>query len=82
MIPGVLLRVMRVCTLCVARMLARVVGVNDVCALFCCCNLVGVILTTAKYKSKYGDSFPTPKNLAIYDSTVTKDTVPFEWAKK
>ena len=36
MIPGVLLRVMRACTLGVARMLARVVGVDDVCALFCC----------------------------------------------
>ena len=28
-------------------------------------NLVGVILTTAEYKSKYGVSFPTPKRLAI-----------------
>ena len=37
MTPGVLLRVMRACTLGVARMLARVVGVDDVFALFCCC---------------------------------------------
>ena len=32
-IPGVLFRVTRTCTLGVARMLARVVGVDDVCAL-------------------------------------------------
>ena len=37
MIPGVLLHIMRACTLGVARMLMRVVGVNDVCALFYCC---------------------------------------------
>ena len=37
MIPGVLLRVTRACTLGVARMFARVVGVDTVCALFCCC---------------------------------------------
>ena len=36
-IPGVLLRFTRACTLGVARMLARVVGVDEVCALFCCC---------------------------------------------
>ena len=34
MTPGVLLRVTRACTLGVARMLARVVVVDDVCALF------------------------------------------------
>ena len=45
-------------------------------------NLVGVILTTAEYKSKYDVSFPTPKRPAIYDATITKETVPFEWAKK
>ena len=37
MIPGVLLRVTRVCILGVACMLVHVVGVNNVCALFCCC---------------------------------------------
>ena len=37
MIPGVLLSVTHACTLSVARMLARVVGVDKVCALFCCC---------------------------------------------
>ena len=37
MIPGVLLLVTRACTLGVARMLTCVVGVYEVCALFCCC---------------------------------------------
>ena len=37
MIPGVLLRVTRACNLGVACMLARVVGVDNICALFCCC---------------------------------------------
>ena len=37
MIPGLLLRVTRACTLGVACMLARVVGVDDVFALFCYC---------------------------------------------
>ena len=37
MIPGVLLRVTQACTLGVARMLARVVGVDNVFSLFCCC---------------------------------------------
>ena len=37
MIPGVLLRVTRACTLGVARILARVIGDDNVCALFCCC---------------------------------------------
>ena len=36
MIPGVLLRVTRACTLGVAHILARVVGVDEVCVLFCC----------------------------------------------
>ena len=45
-------------------------------------NLVGVILTTAEYKSKYGVTFPTPKRPEIYDDTITKDTVPFERVKK
>ena len=35
--PGMLLRVTRACTLGVASMLVRVVGVADVCALLCCC---------------------------------------------
>ena len=35
-IPGVLLRVTRSCTLGVARMMAHVVGVNEVFLLFCC----------------------------------------------
>ena len=37
-------------------------------------NLVGVILTTTEYKSKYGVSFLTPKITAIYDATITKNT--------
>ena len=37
MIPGGLLGVTRTCTLGVARMLARVVGVDEVCAVLCCC---------------------------------------------
>ena len=37
MIPGLLLRVTQVFTLGVARMLVRMVGVDNVCALFCCC---------------------------------------------
>ena len=45
-------------------------------------NLVGVILTTAEYKSKYGVTFPTPKRPEIYDAAITKDTVPFERVKK
>ena len=45
-------------------------------------NLVGVILTTAEYKSKFGVTFPTPKMPAIYDATITKDTVPFERTNK
>ena len=45
-------------------------------------NLVGFILTTAKYKYKYGVTFLTPKRPAIYDTTITKDTVPFERVKK
>ena len=36
MIPGVLLRVTRASTLVVSHMLARVVGVDKVCVLFCC----------------------------------------------
>ena len=35
MIPGVLLRVTQAYTLGVARMLACMVGADDVCALFC-----------------------------------------------
>ena len=45
-------------------------------------NLVGVILTTAEYKSKYGVTFPTSKRPEIYDAAITKDTVPFERVKK
>ena len=45
-------------------------------------NLVGVIVTTAKYKSKYVFTFPTPKSPAIYDATITKDTIPFGQSKK
>ena len=45
-------------------------------------NLVGVILTTAEFKSKYGVTYLTPKRPEIYDATITKDTVPFERAKK
>ena len=45
-------------------------------------NLVGVILTTAGYKSKYGVIFLTPKRPSIYDATITKNTVPFERTKK
>ena len=35
-IPGVLLRITRACTLGVVCMFARVVGVDNFCALFCC----------------------------------------------
>ena len=45
-------------------------------------NLVGVILTTAEYKSKYGVTFPTPKRPEIYDDTITKDTVPHQTGEK
>ena len=45
-------------------------------------NLVGVILTTAEYTTKYGVTFPTPKRPEIYNATITKDTVPFERTKK
>ena len=45
-------------------------------------NLVGIILTTDEYTSKYGVTFPTPKSPVIYDATITKDTVSFEWLKK
>ena len=45
-------------------------------------SIVGVILTTAEYKSNYGVTFPAPKRPAIYDATITKDTFPLEWAKK
>ena len=45
-------------------------------------NLVGVILTTAEYKSNYGVSFPTPKSPTIYYATITKYTFPFEREKK
>ena len=41
-------------------------------------NLVDVILTTAEYTSKYGVAFPTPKRPAIYNATITEDTVPFK----
>ena len=43
---------------------------------------MGVILTTAKYKSNYGVSFPTPKRTANYDATIIKDTVTFERSNK
>ena len=43
---------------------------------------MGVILTTAEYTTKYGVTIPTPKRPAIYDATITKDTVSFERAKK
>ena len=36
MLPAILLCITRACTLGVARMLARMVGVDEVCVLFCC----------------------------------------------